>query len=114
MYGQDTQSAPIHHPQNVHGWERTLSIAGGFFLLVCGLRKGGLTGLAELGLGGMALARGMTGQCAAKRALCRAYGNGDYCSIEEHEQLRRSAESATHTSTVTGNDSLDSPPVGRP
>lgn len=114
MYGQDTPSAPIHHPQNVHGWERTLSIAGGVFLLVCGLRKGGLTGLAELGLGGMALARGMTGQCAAKRALCRAYGNGDYCSIEEHEQLRRSAESATRTSTVTGNDSLDSPPVGRP
>ena len=111
MHGYDDTPA-VHHAPNVHGWERTLSIAGGFFLLACGLRKGGLTGLAELGLGGMALARGMTGQCAVKRALC--HGGGDYCSIEEHEQQRRNAEAATQGTTVTGNDSLDSPPVGRP
>ena len=109
MQGYDT-----HSTQNVHGWERTLSIAGGFFLLACGLRKGGLTGLVELGLGGMALARGMTGQCAAKRALCKSCSGGDYCSIEEHEQQRRNADAATNTSSVTGNDSLDSPHVGRP
>ena len=112
MHGYDTSSE--HRAQNVHGWERTLSIAGGFFLLAYGLRKGGLAGLVELGLGGMALARGMTGQCAAKRALCRSCAEGEYCSIAEHEQQRRNAEAATHTSTVTGNDSLDSPPVGRP
>lgn len=111
MHGYDDTPA-VHHAPNVHGWERTLSIAGGFFLLACGLRKGGLTGLAELGLGGIALARGMTGQCAVKRALC--HGGGDYCSIEEHEQQRRNAEAATQGTTVTGNDSLDSPPVGRP
>ncbi|HTN30704.1 MAG TPA: YgaP-like transmembrane domain [Pseudomonas sp.] len=112
MHDYDTHSA--HHPQNVHGWERTLSIAGGFFLLACGLRRGGLTGLAELGLGAMALTRGMTGQCAAKRALCKACSSGDYCSIDEHEQQRRNADAATSTSSVTGNDSLDNPLVGRP
>ena len=47
MHGYDTSSE--HRAQNVHGWERTLSIAGGFFLLAYGLRKGGLAGLVELG-----------------------------------------------------------------
>jgi hypothetical protein len=56
----------------------------------------------------------MTGQCAAKRALCKACSSGDYCSIDEHEQRRRNADAATSTSSVTGNDSLDNPLVGRP
>ena len=34
-----------------------------------GLRRGGLIGLAELAMGGMALARGISGRCEAKRML---------------------------------------------
>ncbi|MCF7202606.1 YgaP-like transmembrane domain [Pseudomonas oligotrophica] len=56
-------------PQNVHGWERTASVAGGVMLLAKGLRRGGIGGLLELALGGMALARGITGRCEAKRML---------------------------------------------
>lgn len=56
-------------PQNVHGWERAASLAGGLVLLGKGLRRGGLGGLLELALGGMALARGISGRCEAKRML---------------------------------------------
>lgn len=56
-------------PQNVHGWERTASVAGGLMLLGKGLRRGGLSGLVQLALGGMALARGISGRCEAKRML---------------------------------------------
>lgn len=54
---------------NVHGWERTASIAGGLLFLGKGLRRGGIGGLLQLAIGGMALARGMTGHCEAKRVL---------------------------------------------
>ncbi len=56
-------------PQNVHGWERTASVAGGLMLLGKGLRRGGLRGMIQLAMGGMALARGMSGRCEAKRIL---------------------------------------------
>lgn len=56
-------------PQNVHGWERTASVAGGLVLLGKGLRRGGLSGLLQLAIGGMALARGISGRCEAKRVL---------------------------------------------
>jgi hypothetical protein len=56
-------------PQNVHGWERTASVAGGLMLLGKGLRRGGLSGMLQLAMGGMALARGMSGRCEAKRIL---------------------------------------------
>lgn len=54
-------------PQNVHGWERAASLAGGLVMMGKGLRRGGLVGLAELAMGGMALARGISGHCEAKR-----------------------------------------------
>jgi len=64
-------------PQNVHGWERTASVAGGVMLLAKGLRRGGLFGLVELALGGMALARGgVTGRCEAKRMLTEHEASG--------------------------------------
>lgn len=56
-------------PQNVHGWERTASVAGGLMLLGRGLRRGGVSGLMQLAMGGMALARGISGRCEAKRIL---------------------------------------------
>jgi len=56
-------------PQNVHGWERTASIAGGLMLLGRGLRHGGVSGILQLAMGGMALARGISGRCEAKRIL---------------------------------------------
>jgi hypothetical protein len=55
--------------QNVHGWERTASVAGGLMLLGKGLRRGGVGGLLQLAMGGMALARGISGRCEAKRML---------------------------------------------
>ncbi|MBB3101757.1 hypothetical protein FHR87_000117 [Azomonas macrocytogenes] len=54
---------------NVHGWERTASLAGGLLFIGKGLRRGGLGGLLELALGGAALTRGLTGHCRAKQAL---------------------------------------------
>lgn len=56
-------------PQNVHGWERTASVAGGLMMLGKGLRRGGITGILQLAMGGMALARGISGRCEAKRIL---------------------------------------------
>lgn len=56
-------------PQNVHGWERTASVAGGLMLLGKGLRRGGLRGMLQLAVGGLALARGVSGRCEAKRML---------------------------------------------
>lgn len=54
-------------PKNVHGWERTASVAGGLMMLGKGLRRGGLFGIVQLAMGGMALARGVSGRCEAKR-----------------------------------------------
>jgi hypothetical protein len=56
-------------PQNVHGWERSASVAGGLVMMGRGLRRGGVSGLLQLAMGGMALARGISGRCEAKRML---------------------------------------------
>jgi hypothetical protein len=56
-------------PQNVHGMERAASLAGGLMLLGNGIRRGGLSGLLQLAVGGMALFRGMTGHCELKSRL---------------------------------------------
>lgn len=56
-------------PQNVHGLERAASMAGGAVLLARGLRRGGLMGLVQLAMGGMALLRGVSGRCEMKRKL---------------------------------------------
>lgn len=55
--------------QNVHGWERTASLASGLMLIRKGLHRGGLSGIVQLAMGGMALARGISGRCEAKRVL---------------------------------------------
>ncbi|MDU9412800.1 DUF2892 domain-containing protein [Pseudomonas sp. zfem005] len=56
-------------PHNVEGWERFLSIAGGLVMVGTGLRQGGLVGWLRAGTGGVVLARGLTGQCPAKRVI---------------------------------------------
>ncbi|MCQ4294204.1 SRPBCC family protein [Pseudomonas stutzeri] len=54
---------------NLNGVERLVSGFLGGWLVARGLRKGGVFGLLELAAGGMAIARGGSGQCNAKRAL---------------------------------------------
>lgn len=109
--------------QNVHGWERTASIIGGLYFLGKGLGRGGLGSVLQLAVGGMALARGISGHCEAKRVLCdvneqakNAEGNSRSMPLErnetDEERLKTNAQAATGTATVTGNDSLSSPKAG--
>ncbi|MGF0239288.1 YgaP family membrane protein [Rhodococcus sp. IEGM1300] len=101
--------------QNVHGWERIGSLAGGVLMMGKGLRRGGVFGLIQVAIGGVALARGITGHSSAKSLLekSRQDMNNVRAKIqragEELSQLKANAESATKTATVTGNDSLKSP-----
>jgi uncharacterized membrane protein len=114
------ETTPFQSPsvQNVHGWERAGSLAGGVVMLSKGLRRGGVFGLIEIAIGGMALARGITGHCSAKSLLeknrqdmknarARIERAGD-----ELARMKANAEAATSTATVTGNDSLNSPKAG--
>ncbi|CDZ93049.1 YgaP-like transmembrane domain [Pseudomonas saudiphocaensis] len=106
---------------NVHGWERAASIAGGLYFLGKGLARGGLGGILQLGLGGLALARGISGHCEAKRVLCEmnehSAANASSSRMPEpqeadKQQMKANAQAATGTATVTGNDSLENPPAG--
>ncbi|MDY7531618.1 DUF2892 domain-containing protein [Pseudomonas sp. Bout1] len=55
--------------QNVQGWERIGSLAGGVVMMGKGLRRGGFFGLIQLAIGGVALARGISGHSSAKDLL---------------------------------------------
>lgn len=66
------QSSQANQAQNVEGFERFASVAGGLVLVGKGIRRGGLLGIIELAVGGMVLARGVSGQCELKRALNEA------------------------------------------
>ncbi|MFO2464717.1 DUF2892 domain-containing protein [Pseudomonas sp. 15FMM2] len=55
--------------QNVQGWERIGSLAGGVLMMGKGIRRGGFRGLIQVAIGGMALARGISGHCSAKSLL---------------------------------------------
>ncbi|MBZ9782146.1 DUF2892 domain-containing protein [Pseudomonas sp. REP124] len=110
-------STPFQSPteQNVQGWERLGSLAGGVVMVGKGLRRGGIFGLIQVAIGGVALARGITGHSSAKSLLekSRQDMNNVRAKIqragEELSQLKANAEAATKTATVTGNDSLKSP-----
>lgn len=114
----ETTPFQSHSQQNVHGWERIGSLAGGVLMMGKGLRRGGVIGLAQLAIGGMALARGITGHCSAKDMLekNRHHLSTARARIEqagdELSRMKASAEAATSTATVTGNDSLTSPKAG--
>jgi uncharacterized membrane protein len=114
------ESTPFQSPseQNVQGWERIGSLAGGVVMVGKGLRRGGIFGLVQAAIGGVALARGITGHSSAKSLLEK--GRQDMNNVrakiqragEELSQLKANAEAATKTATVTGNDSLKSPKAG--
>lgn len=104
------------HPHtNVEGWERIGSLAGGVLMMGKGLRRGGLFGLIQLGIGGLVLARGITGHSKAK-ALLEA-GRDELGEVRANIQqagnnllaLKDVAKAATVGATVTGNDSLEDP-----
>lgn len=65
----DRNLAPKRPEQNVQGWERITSLAGGLALLGKGLRRGGVFGLVQIAVGGAVLARGISGHCSAKTLL---------------------------------------------
>lgn len=104
--------------QNVQGWERIGSLAGGVVMVGKGLRRGGVFGLIQVAIGGVALARGITGHSSAKSLLekSRQDMNNVRAKIEragaELKTLKANAEAATRTATVTGNDSVQSPKAG--
>ncbi|AZC16950.1 MULTISPECIES: YgaP family membrane protein [Pseudomonas] len=68
---QSIESTPFqsHPQQNVQGWERIGSLAGGVVMMGKGLRRGGVFGLVQMAIGGVALARGITGHSSAKSLL---------------------------------------------
>jgi len=104
--------------QNVQGWERIGSLAGGVVMVGKGLRRGGVFGLLQVAIGGVAMARGITGHSSAKSFLEKS--RQDMVNVrarieragEELSRLKANAEAATKTATVTGNDSLKSPKAG--
>lgn len=73
--------------QNVEGFERFASVAGGLVMVGKGLRRGGLLGIIEFAIGGMVLSRGVSGQCELKRAM------GE---LESREQGQQKPERYSH------------------
>ncbi|MGY4815742.1 YgaP family membrane protein [Pseudomonas chlororaphis subsp. piscium] len=113
-------TTPLQSPpeQNVQGWERIGSLAGGVAMVGKGLRRGGVFGLIQVAIGGVALARGITGHSSAKSLLekSRQDMQNVRAKIEragaELKTLKANAEVATRTATVTGKDSQKSPKAG--
>lgn len=58
--------------QNVGEFERVISLASGLMLVGKGVRRGGLSGILQFAIGGMALARAFSGHCEAKRVFNEA------------------------------------------
>ena len=98
-------------PQNVHGWERAASLAGGLVLMGKGLRRGGIFGLAELAMGGMALVRGISGRCEAKRMLAEMESKP---ALPSQRYSHMPMDSEVHSSdfTDTSVQMPDSTPMG--
>jgi len=102
-------------PQNVHGWERTASVAGGLVLLGKGLRRGGVSGLLQLAMGGMALARGISGRCEAKRILTEAeqpHRNQDLANKQRYSHMPLDSEVHSPDFTEPGVRLPDTTPMG--
>jgi len=97
---------------NVHGLERVSSLAGGALMFSKGLRHGGLVGLLQMVVGGIAVARGVSGHCATKawgqrhRQEYHRLRSDIARSAAELEVLKASARAATRGVTVTGKDPL--------
>jgi uncharacterized membrane protein len=63
---------------NVNDTERQLSMIGGTVLVVCGLLRGSLSGLALAAIGGGLIYRGQTGHCHLYEAL-------EFSSVEDEQ-----------------------------
>lgn len=70
----DKIKSAVTGPTNVQGFERAASLAGGALLLVRGMRRGGIFGLAGMAMGAAALLRGTTGHCEMKQAIQQRNG----------------------------------------
>lgn len=111
----DNAAHEIHTPQNVHGWERVGSLAGGVLMMGKGLRRGGIFGLIQLAIGGAVLARGITGHCSAKSLIEKSRSDLDTAKDrikragDELSLLKTKAEVATENAVADGLDALTKP-----
>ena len=112
------KNAPLQQPapeHNVHGWERAGSILVGVASVVKGVRRGGIFGLVQLAIGGVALARGFTGHSRIKSVIEKSREDMDSVRAQieragaQLSKLKDNAVAATESATITGNDSLKSP-----
>lgn len=99
-------------PQNVHGLERAASLTGGAVLLTRGLRRGGLLGLVQLAMGGMALFRGVSGRCEMKRKLAEMEAKAAAPDIQRYSHMPLDSE--VHSPDFEGADVKlpDATPMG--
>ena len=117
---QIIESTPFQTPptQNVQGWERIGSLAGGVVVMGKGLRRGGVFGLIQVAIGGVALARGITGHSSAKSLLEKSRRDMDNVRSkieragQELKNLKANAEAAGRKAEAASNDSAKSPKAG--
>lgn len=114
----DTPRLSEHPQQNVQGWERIGSLAGGVTLMGKGFRRGGFLGLVQVAIGGAVLARGITGHCSAKSLIekSRNHLHSARSDIEragaELKRLKDNAETSAKASVINGIDALKDPKAG--
>ncbi|MFV3403232.1 MULTISPECIES: DUF2892 domain-containing protein [Pseudomonas] len=112
---RDIHPLPDTRENNVHGLERLSSLAGGALMISKGLRHGGLLGMLQVAVGGLALARGVSGHCSTKawwlhqRAEYQRLHSDIKRGAAELQALKASAEAAARAVTVTGKDPLTGP-----
>jgi uncharacterized membrane protein len=113
----DTAPLQSDTQQNVHGWERVGSLAGGVLMMGKGLRRGGFFGLIQLAIGGAVLARGITGHCSAKSLIEKSRSDLDTAKArikragDELGRLKTKAEVTAENAVVDGIDALTKPKV---
>jgi hypothetical protein len=111
----DSTPLQSHTPQNVHGWERVGSLAGGVLMMGKGLRRGGIFGLIQLAIGGAVLARGITGHCSAKSLIEKSRSDLDTAKArikragDELSLLKTKAEVTAENAVADGVDALTKP-----
>jgi hypothetical protein len=111
----DTTPLQSQPQQNVHGWERAGSLAGGVLMMGKGLRRGGIFGLIQLAVGGVVLARGITGHCSAKSLVEKGRSDLDVAKSrikragDELSLLKTKAEVATEEALTDGLEAVSKP-----
>ncbi|NBF04371.1 DUF2892 domain-containing protein [Pseudomonas sp. Fl5BN2] len=106
---------PSQANQNVQGWERIGSLAGGVVMMGKGLRRGGVFGLIQVAIGGVALARGITGHSSAKSLLHKSRQDMQNVRTkieqagEQLRSLKANAEAAGRNAKAASNDAAKAP-----